>query len=771
MQILSDTQQKVFHCSYRVALNTALVCLVSIFSFVFLFSCTLMVSLVAQAQTVTKQRLVAAYVINIAKNVEWPESSSDFVIGAFPSDDVVQLQELKNLQQTKIKGRAIQLKLIQNDADALKCNLILVDSNLQRSSQVLDLVQGKPVLVVTQEYPYQQTLMVNLLAAANNHIRFEVNKSNIINQGLKPLPEIILNGGTEIDVAKLYREGQISLTQLQKQLQQREKNLADLTQSIAVQEAKNAQLEKKTIELMQSIEKSDRMIADQLLQLERGRQEVSRLQQELQSRNEDIQKQRAISVELSETINLREAHLKTLDVTLKEKDAELIGKNTAISNLDQVVSTQKKALIYSWILVLGGVVLVAVIWLAYREKRNANLRLIEHAQDLQMARDRLALAKKKAEEASRAKGDFLSLMSHELRTPLQAIIGYTEVVIDDLKLSEDQTHVEDLSRVITNSERLLKLINGVLDLARMESGRMKLDLMEIKLSNLVDEACSVVSPLLTKNAISLIKQVEDGKYLPVADPEKLLHILVNLLGNACKFAPNGQVTLCAMHDNKQLYLSVADTGIGMSKEQQQEIFEPFGQANPSSARKIQGSGLGLSIAKQLCEMMGGSIHVESELGKGAKFIISIPLPIDGVANTPLPPLDLPENHDDPSVHSGMDIVMIDDDPSFLDIMARTMRQEGYRVFTASDAESGFTLVKKIKPQVITLDLLLPDQHGWTVFERIKSSPDIADIPIIIISMVDEPRASNKRKAEDYLTKPIRRETLRIAVQKLVPSQK
>lgn len=723
------------------------------------------------ADTVSKQRLVSAYVYNFAKNIDWPESQSDFVIAVVMGDDALQLQELKSLQQAKVHGRNIVVRPVSSDTELLKSQLIVIDGNTQKAAQLIELVQGKPILVVTQEFPYPQSLMVNLSSAANNHIRFEVNKSNIINQGLKPLPELILNGGTEIDVAKLYREGQLSLVQLQKQLQQREKSLAELTQNIAIQEAKNLQLEKKTAELSQTIEKSDRMIADQVHQLEQGRQEVARLQQELQARNEDIQKQKVMAVTLANDIRQREDRVKFLDATLSEKNGELATKNSAISSLDQVVSTQRTALIYAWVLVLGGVILAGAIWIAYQEKRKANTRLAEHAKDLQIARDRLALAKKKAEEASQAKGEFLSLMSHELRTPLQAIIGYTEVVIDDLKMNDDQSHVDDLTRVITNSERLLKLINGVLDLARMESGRMKLDLMEVKLSSLVDEACGVVSSLLDKHNISLIKNVEDGKYLPVADPEKLLHILVNLLGNACKFAPNGNVTITANHSPRLLYLSVADTGIGMSQEQQSEIFEPFKQVGNGTSRKIHGSGLGLSITRQLCEMMGGEIRVESEPGKGANFIISIPLPIDGLANVDQRQMESVTSVDEVVTSSGMDIVMIDDDPSFLDIMARTMRQEGYQVFTASDAESGFSLINKVKPQIITLDLLLPDQHGWVLFERVKETPELSDIPIIVISMVDKPKSSSRRQAADYLTKPIRRETLKLAVQKLVPLEK
>jgi signal transduction histidine kinase/ActR/RegA family two-component response regulator len=419
--------------------------------------------------------------------------------------------------------------------------------------------------------------------------------------------------------------------------------------------------------------------------------------------------------------------------------------------------------------VVLGILLIIAIFIGYTTKRRDNQRLAAHSQDLQIAKDRLAIAKRKAEDASQAKSEFLSLMSHELRTPLQAIIGYTEVVIEELRLDNDLHHISDLTRVISNSERLLKLINGVLDLAKIESGRMELDLTEVKLSSLVAEAVGTIAPLFEKNSIKVNVDVNDGAFLPIADPEKLLHILINLLGNASKFAPHGMVTVKAFHESTRIYISVADTGIGLSPEQQVHIFDAFRQADSSTTRKFQGSGLGLSITRQLCEMMGGSIHVESQLGVGANFIVDLPLPIEpkqivgdseSGSNTDV------DSQAENANESGHHIVMIDDDPAFLDIMARTMRREGYQVHTAYDAETGYELVRTIKPQVITLDLLLPDQHGWLLFEKIKAEPELHDIPVIIISIMDERKNNYKRHAEEYLTKPIRRETLKLAVQKL-----
>jgi signal transduction histidine kinase/ActR/RegA family two-component response regulator len=730
-----------------------------------------------QTQTVNKQRITASYIYNFAKNIEWPNEAtmSSFDIAVFSADKTPIYNELVLLAETvKLKNQPITISHLNSVKTLSKYQLVYIENATNQSlAEIYEAVEGKPVLLVTSDFSNKQLVMINLVPSGADRLRFEVNKSNLLNQGLKPLPELILNGGTEIDVAKLFREGQTSLVTLQKQLQSREKVLADLTTKTQHQEALNARLETQMAELNKSIQKSDGLIAAQNSQLETGKQERLALLNEVELRTKDLTEQQNQLAKVMSQIDAREKRVVELDSTIKAQEIDLKTQREAITNLDIIVGAQKRALMYSWGLAILGALLVITIFIAYTIKRRDNQRLAAHAQDLQFAKDRLAIAKRKAEDASQAKGEFLSLMSHELRTPLQAIIGYTEVVIEDLKLNNDHQHIKDLTRVITNSERLLKLINGVLDLAKIESGRMELDLTEVKLSSLVDDAVGTIKPLLEKNAIQLKLDVDDGAFLPIADPEKLLHIMINLLGNASKFSPKGTVTLKAHHELHRLYFSVADTGIGISKEQQEHIFDSFRQADSGTTRKYQGSGLGLSITRQLCDMMGGTIAVESELGKGSTFIVDVPLPIEPDFT---PPVVSDDNHDWEEAEQNVDaagnhIVMIDDDPAFLDIMARTMRREGYSVHTAYDAETGFKLLQKVKPQVITLDLLLPDQHGWLLFEKIKEDPELKNIPVIIISIMDDRKYTYKRQAEEFLTKPIRRETLKIAVQKLVPNNK
>ncbi|RYZ98263.1 MAG: DUF4154 domain-containing protein, partial [Moraxellaceae bacterium] len=391
----------------------------------------------AQTQSINKQRITTSYIYNFAKNIEWPNEAAmtSFDIAVFSNDKSPVYSELELLaEKVKLKNLPITVSQVSAAKALGKYQLVYIENlNNQSMADIYSAIEGKPVLLVTFDFANKQLVMINLITANNDRLRFEVNKSNLINQGLKPLPELILNGGTEIDVAKLFREGQASLVNLQKQLQSRERTLADLSANIQNQEALNARLDKQMIELNKSIQKSDALIAAQNEQLEKGKKERLDLVNEVEQRTKELSTQQQELKAIVNEINAREKRVSELDKTIKTQEVELKKQKAAIASLDETVDAQKKSLMYSWGLVILGLLLVITIWIAYTMKRRDNQRLAAHAQDLQFAKDRLAIAKRKAEDASQAKGEFLSLMSHELRTPLQAIIGYTEVVIEDLK--------------------------------------------------------------------------------------------------------------------------------------------------------------------------------------------------------------------------------------------------------------------------------------------------------------------------------------------------
>lgn len=589
------------------------------------------------ADSADRESLTVAYLYNFAKNVEWPKQSisGEFEIGVYGEADVSLKSAFDLLvNNNKLQGVPIRVHYLDDFKLIDRLHLLyLVDQSPALINDFYQMSEGKPVLLVSRNSSDQSLVMINLLDQGNK-IRFEVNKSNLINQGLLPLPELILNGGSEIDVAELFRQGQNSLVKIQKNLNRREKQLQALELKITAQETLNNSLQLNMQELQKNIEasateidKQKAIINQQNIEMAKFSQEKNGLLAEIKNRTEQLEEQKQTLSRVMNQITQGESRVKQLDSVIKEQESRLAKQDIAISDLDQTVSTQKRILFYSSVLVILGLLLAVTIGFAYVMKRRDNRRLAERAEDLQFAKDRLLIAKRKADEANQAKSEFLSLMSHELRTPLQSIIGYTEIVLEELSQSGEQRHLGDLNRVINNGERLLKLINSVLDLAKSEAGHMRLDLTPVKLSELAEDAISNIRPIANKKGLSLIVDVQDGDYLPVADPEKILLIMINLMGNAVKFTTSGSVSLRAMHLRDAIEINVKDTGSGISDDQLEKIFQAFHQSERPRNKKIEGTGLGLAITKQFVELMSGQIKVKSEPGKGSEFSIRIPLPI------------------------------------------------------------------------------------------------------------------------------------------------
>ncbi len=372
--------------------------------------------------------------------------------------------------------------------------------------------------------------------------------------------------------------------------------------------------------------------------------------------------------------------------------------------------------------------------------------------------EELLRAKDDAEAASRTKSQFLANMSHELRTPMNAILGYSEMLQEEAEEKGLEDFTPDLQKIQNAGKHLLALINDILDLSKIEAGKMELYVEDFDIREVVNDVAATVQTLIAKKDNRLVVHVPDDAGRMTADLTKVRQSLFNLLSNAAKFTENGQITLDVQQDGNDWLFTVRDTGIGITAEQMSGLFEAFAQADASTTRKYGGTGLGLAITRRFCRMMGGDATVESTPGQGSAFTIRLPASAP-TAETLEGVQALLPSEDPVAAGLGDVVLVIDDDPAARDLMRRFLIREGFRPETAASGEEGLRLAQALHPVVITLDVMMPGMDGWTVLQQLKVDTRTQDIPVIMLTMVDDKNIGFALGATDYLTKPVDRNRL------------
>jgi signal transduction histidine kinase/DNA-binding NarL/FixJ family response regulator len=419
-----------------------------------------------------------------------------------------------------------------------------------------------------------------------------------------------------------------------------------------------------------------------------------------------------------------------------------------------------------------GACMVVLVGVALRMHGDIE-QLIRAELRLSQAVDEALLAKAAAEGANLAKSTFLANMSHELRTPLNAIIGYSEMLQEDAEAQGATAYVADLQKVTGAGRQLLAIITDVLDLSKIEAGRMEVHLEPCTVATVLQGVLDTSLPLARTRGNILTSAGFDTLGAAHTDPTKLQQILLNLVGNACKFTSHGQVHVAARRqadpDGDWLVIDVRDTGIGISPEQQGRLFHEFSQADASTTRRFGGTGLGLAISQRLCALLGGAITVVSEPGRGSTFTVR--LPARGPEPPPAPAAMAALSADARAVASerftlqadgrpgAATVLVIDDDAANRELLSRLLTRAGFQARTAMSAAEGLHLAAEVQPHAIVLDLVMPDGHGWPLLRTLTADPQLHQIPVVVLSIIDDRARSLALGAVAHLLKPVDPEAL------------
>ncbi|MBN2523305.1 MAG: DUF4154 domain-containing protein, partial [Bacteroidales bacterium] len=555
---------------------------------------------------VEEAQIIAAYINNFAHYISWPDENQidSFKIVVFTQNTDILNEFQAFSQKRRIKDKPVILSEYGSDPDLKEVQIVLLARDKSDNlPEIYNAIEGKPVLLVSEDYQDKRNIMINLYKTQQQQLLFEINKANIINQNLVIDPEILLAGGTEIDVAGLYRNSQLNLRKMQKDMDKMSDSLEHLHLDIqlSLNQINQQQLE---------ISKQKKLLAERTEKLDYHQKIILSQQVILASQKDSIDHKNRILHEQMQEAGDMEQFLKAKQEQIELLNRAIEDKNIVLGDQTKTIVHQKQMLALSIIVGVLSFFLVITVFISYRSNKIKKDILAKQKSEIENRLIELKELNVKLEEADQYKSIFLASMSHELRTPLNSIIGYTGILLMGMTGTLNEEQNKQLNKVKNNARHLLSLINDILDISKIEADRVELHYEEFNLKNLVNEIVETIHPKVVEKQLEMIAEIPDD-LIVTTDIRRIKQVVLNLVSNAVNYTDAGKIQIHADRlPGDKIRLAVKDTGIGIPENEIPKLFQPFQQIDSSLTKKNKGTGLGLYLCKKLMTLLKGDIFVK-----------------------------------------------------------------------------------------------------------------------------------------------------------------
>lgn len=707
----------------------------------------------------SQEKIVSNYIYNFAVNTTWPEGvkNNTFEIYLLTSNKNLSSTFKNLMKEQKIHEKDIKITRSVKSVIPYSANLIYIDTNyLSEYKKVYEQIEGRPVLIVSNAYDNKRLVMINLNETKDKNVHFEINKANILNQGLLINPKVILLGGTELDVAKLYKAANDSLLQKERELEKQLGQSKYLKEEISGFKARNTALQEQFLSLNKDLTKlqdsiaslnkksllSQKKFESQLKEqhkiLTEEKASTKKIRDDYTKANDQLDQMRLSLSAQKEKLSSQEKEVQTKEMRLSsltqkvEKKAiefEKLQKNLVIQDVQiadqgKVIDIQKDVLL---ILGLAALTFLSLVFIVFRTLRREK-KITQALKDTKIALEEQV---KMTEKANASKTKFLAHMSHELRTPLNAVLGYSQLLQKDPNMSQDNQKI--LSTINRSGEHLLALINDVLEVSKIETGEISLDPIAFDFYQFLDDIYTMFE-FRVKNEGLHLELIKD-KGLPqfiYADINKIRQIFINIIGNAIKFTVEGGITIRVGHNlnDSTILVEFEDTGAGIDAKEIDKLFEPFKQTI-SGKLGGGGAGLGLSIVLEYVELMGGKIDAQSKLAFGTIFYLTLPFEKVERSAVEMSKKEVVKSLKEEDM--GIEVLIADDNKTNNDLLSKTLSRIGFNVTTVENGFEALRLFKKMRYRIVLLDLEMPIMNGYQAVKEIRALAYGKETPILAIT--------------------------------------